>query len=114
MGGYTIYAADGGTVFVEDIDAPTREEAERAALARLCEAFGYELEEFASLDDLPCYALNLDERGPSPADAAPDMLAALEAFAAAYCPADGAPMRMEALNEAYAAALAAIEKAGEA
>lgn len=113
MGTFTIYAADDGTVFVEDLEASTRAEAEREALARLCEAFGYEPGEFGSLDDLPCYALNLDERAPSLADAAPDMLVALEAFAAAYCPEDGSALRMEALNEAYKVALAAIEKAGQ-
>lgn len=43
--------------------------------------------------------------------AAPDLLAALEHFAAAYCPPDGSPLRWEACNEAYQHALAIIAKA---
>lgn len=80
---FTLYAADDGSIFVEDISAPTREDAEQAAFERLCEAFGYEAAEWDNLDDLPCYALQLDEweAGDSVRhlrNAAPDMLLLLQ------------------------------------
>jgi hypothetical protein len=42
---------------------------------------------------------------------APDMLASLQQFAAAYVPADDAPMRWEDMNEAYQRALEVIARA---
>lgn len=77
---FTLTAADRGEIFREDIKAPTRPIAEAMAHERLCEAFGYDRAEYATYDELPCHALELDQWGPEEyaRDATFDLLAALE------------------------------------